>query len=217
MAISGVKSSGNAPQGGAAARSGVAVPPKLSYSSAMAGNGDKAIFLDRDGVINIDTGYPHRVEDFALVEGAAEAIRRANAAGYKVLVATNQGGVALGRYGKDDVTLFHQHMLDTLGAMDARIDAIAFCPHHPESKWESERSCRCRKPEPGMILELAERHGIDLASSAMIGDRATDVEAAEAAGTRGFLFDGGNLDECMAEVLDALAAGTASGDGGAAP
>ena len=173
----------------------------------MAGKGDKAIFLDRDGVINVDGGFTHRVEDFELVPGAADAIRRANAAGYKVLVATNQGGIALGRYGRDDVTLFHQHMLDELGAMDARIDAIAFCPHHPESKWVSERDCDCRKPKPGMILELAERHGIDLAASAMIGDRTTDVEAAEAAGTRGFLFDGGNLDECMAAVLDQLGGG----------
>ena len=142
----------------------------------MARNGDKAIFLDRDGVINVDGGFTHRVEDFELVPGAADAIRRANAAGYKVLVVTNQGGIALGHYGRDDVTLFHQHMLDELGAMDARIDAIAFCPHHPESKWESERTCDCRKPKPGMILELAERHGIDLAASAMIGDRTTDVE-----------------------------------------
>ena len=170
----------------------------------MAENGDKAIFLDRDGVINVDGGFTHRVEDFKLIDGAAGAIRRANKAGYKVLVVTNQGGIALGHYGKDDMTLFHQHMLDTLEGMDARIDAIAFCPHHPESRWETERDCDCRKPKPGMILELAARHRIDLAASALIGDRATDIEAAAAAGTTGFLFEGGDLDDCMKSVLDSL-------------
>ena len=170
----------------------------------MTDSGNKAMFLDRDGVINVDHGYTHRVEDFELVDGAAEAIRRANKAGFKVLVVTNQGGIALGRYGKDDVVLFHQHMIDTLSAMGATIDAIAFCPHHPDSKWASERTCACRKPKPGMILDLAARHGIDLAASAMIGDRTTDVEAAEAAGMRGFLFEGGSLDECMAGALDSL-------------
>ena len=177
----------------------------------MEREGDRAVFLDRDGVINVDVGYPHRIGDFALVDGAAEAIRRANSAGYKVLVATNQGGIALGHYSQDDMALFHQHMLDTLGAMGARIDGIAFCPHHPESKWETERDCECRKPKPGMILDLAGLHGVDPAASAMIGDRATDVEAAAAAGMRGFLFDGGDLDACMAEVLGYLAGGPAGG------
>ena len=185
----------------------------------MAKKGDKAIFLDRDGVINVDGGFTHRVEDFRLIDGAAEAIRRANEAGYKILVVTNQGGIALGHYDQDDMTIFHQHMLETLEAMGARIDAIAFCPHHPGAKRDGDRKCGCRKPKPGMILDLAGRHGVDLGASALIGDRPTDVEAAEAAGVAGFLFEGGSLDDCMARVLEFLEAGGggAGETGGGAP
>ena len=179
----------------------------------MAENGDKAIFLDRDGVIVEDVGYSNRIEDFKLVEGAAEAIRRAGGAGYKTLVATNQGGIAIGCFSEEDMALFHRHMVETLAAMGAHIDDIAFCPHHPKAEREEDRECGCRKPKPGLILDLAGRHGVDVSASAMIGDRATDVEAGEAAGAAGFLFEGGSLDELMKDVLGHLEGGGRRRDG----
>lgn len=170
----------------------------------MASTTNRAIFLDRDGVINIDTGYTHRVDDFAFVPGAARAIRRANEADYKVLVVTNQGGIGLGYYDHDAVALFHHHMLAMLAEEGAHITDIAYCPHHPNAVDPADRSCDCRKPSPKMILDLARRHDINPGLSAMIGDRASDIEAATAAGAEGFLFDGGDLDALMAEILARL-------------
>ena len=167
----------------------------------------KAIFLDRDGVINVDTGFPHRIEEFALIEGAASAIRLANQAKCKVLVVSNQGGIALGKFGHGEVKAFHDHMVSCLEEEGAYITDIEYCPHHPEALEESERHCTCRKPSPEMILRLAERHRIDTNLSALIGDRETDLQAAEAAGVDGFLFDGSvGLDILMAEVLTHLSA-----------
>lgn len=170
----------------------------------MANSWKRAVFLDRDGVINIDTGYPHRIDEFVLIPGAAAAIRRANEAGYSVFVVTNQGGIGLGYFSVDTLTAFHDHMISVLEAEKAIITDIAFCPHHPKALLEENRDCDCRKPKPAMILDLAERHHIDLAASAMIGDRDTDIMAAEAAGVRGFLFDGVNLDHLMQDVLNQL-------------
>lgn len=161
----------------------------------------RAIFLDRDGVINVDDGYTHRIEDFQLMPGAAAAIRRACAAGYHVFVVTNQGGIALGYFTEKDLQRFHDHMLAELNEEKAIITDIAFCPHHPRSPDPAMQTCTCRKPDPGMILSLAEKHSIDLANSAMIGDRETDVEAGQAAGVKAFLFDGENLDTLMQDVL----------------
>lgn len=167
---------------------------------------NRAIFLDRDGVINIDEGYTHRIEDFSLIDGAASAIRRANTAGFKVMVVTNQGGIGLGYYDHADVRSFHAHMQAVLEREAAIITDIAYCPHHPRSPDPGLRDCTCRKPSPEMLLTLASRHNIDLAASAMIGDRDTDVAAGTAAGAHAFLFNGGSLDTLMIEVLDHLAA-----------
>lgn len=167
---------------------------------------NRAIFLDRDGVINIDHGYTYRVADFALVEGAAAAIRHANAAGYLVLVVTNQGGIGLGYYDHDDVRRFHDHMFATLAEEQAVIHDVAYCPHHPKAPDPEHRDCSCRKPSPAMLLGLAEKHDVDLGQSAMIGDRITDLEAGRAAGAQSFLFEGGRLDLLMKTVLTTIRA-----------
>lgn len=177
------------------------------YSPSMETAANKAIFLDRDGVINVDDGYTHRLEDFALMPGAAAAIRRANEAGYKVMVVTNQGGIGLGYYSEDDMRCFHDHMQHQLAEASAVITDIAWCPHHPRAAQPENRNCSCRKPSPKMILDLAERHNIALAKSAMIGDRETDVAAGEAAGMKAYLFDGTDLDKLMRNVLAELNAG----------
>lgn len=164
----------------------------------------RAIFLDRDGVINVDGGYTHRIEDFQLIDGAAAAIRRANEAGYIVLVVTNQGGIGLGYYDHEDVDAFHAHMKTVLEAEGAVISDFAYCPHHPKSPDPAQRECACRKPSPEMILFLAEKHHVDCSASSMIGDRNSDVEAGHAAGMQAFLFDGNNLDTLMINVLATL-------------
>lgn len=151
-----------------------------------------AIFLDRDGTINADTGYTYRKGDLMLIDGVAAGIAEARRAGIPVFIVTNQGGIALGLYSEAAMHAFNRHLLARLIATDADavITDIAFCPHHPEADDPSRRQCDCRKPQPGMLRALAAKHGLDLAKSMMIGDRDTDVAAAEAAGCKGVLYIG---------------------------
>lgn len=163
---------------------------------------NKAVFFDRDGVLNVDTGYPHRIEDMILIEGAPEAIAMAHAQGYKIFIVTNQGGLALNYFDWPVLNRFNQELLARLKAQDIITD-IAICPHHPDAPDPAMRHCQCRKPSPKMIVDLADQHDIDLASSLMIGDRDSDVEAGLAAGCQAFLFEGGRLDEFIAPLLEA--------------
>ena len=163
-----------------------------------------ALFLDRDGVINIDHGYPHRVEDFDFMPDAAEAIKIAYQSGLPIFVVTNQGGIGLGYFDVEAVHRFHAHMCDCLAAKGSQIMDIAFCPHHPNAIDPAMRECSCRKPQPGMILELAKRHQIDISRSVMIGDRDTDLAAASAAGCHGILYSGGSLLPIMMEAVKRL-------------
>jgi D-glycero-D-manno-heptose 1,7-bisphosphate phosphatase len=163
-----------------------------------------AVFLDRDGVLNVDHGYVARREDFQWVEGAIAAVRALNDAGYYVFVATNQSGIARGLYAVEDMQKLHEFMRDELAREGARIDDIRFCPFHPEGTVNAyRRASDWRKPGPGMILDLMKQWPIDLERSVLIGDKQADVEAARAAGIRGLLFSGGNLrDFVRSEVLD---------------
>ncbi|NJO67515.1 MAG: HAD family hydrolase [Rhodospirillales bacterium] len=160
-----------------------------------------AAFFDRDGVLNIDTGYTHRIEDLRLIEGAATAVRRFNDAGWRVFVVTNQGGVAHGYYDEAAVDAFHAELQRRLHVQQAIIDSFYHCPHHPEGSIAGyARRCDCRKPRPGMILQAMADWPIDRDRSIMIGDRDTDIEAAVAAGLRGFLFPGGDLAAFCARI-----------------
>lgn len=156
-----------------------------------------AAFLDRDGVLNVDSGYLYRARDLVWIEGAARAISRLNAAGYLVLVVTNQSGIARGLYTTDDMHGLHRSMADALACAGAKIDAFYYCPHHPEHG--AERDCLCRKPRPGMLERAFREWPVDKARSFMIGDRTTDLEAAAAAGLPGYLFAGGDLDVFVAD------------------
>ena len=149
-----------------------------------------ALFLDRDGVINEDTGFVHRAEDFVLVPGISGLIRAANCAGYKVIVVTNQSGIGRGFFTEEDFEKLSEHMKLAIVADGGRIDAIYFCPHHPtDAIGAYRRACDCRKPAPGMILQAVEEHGLDPAQSLLVGDSARDIEAANAAGiARRILF-----------------------------
>jgi D-glycero-D-manno-heptose 1,7-bisphosphate phosphatase len=153
-----------------------------------------AAFLDRDGVINHDTGYIHRAADFVWVDGAIDAIRYLNERNYLIFVVTNQAGIARGLYGETDVLALHGWVNAQLAIRSARIDAFYFCPHHPtEGMPTYQITCECRKPAPGMLLRAMREWPVKLAGSFMIGDRQTDLEAATAAGVPGHLFSGGNL------------------------
>jgi len=153
-----------------------------------------AAFLDRDGVLNEDSGYVHRPEQVRWVPGAREAVRWLNDCGYFVFIVTNQAGIARGYYGEDDVRRLHDWMNAELRKAGAHFDCAEYCPYHPDGVVDTyRRASEMRKPGPGMLKKLLAEWPIDVAASFMVGDRQTDVEAAAAAGIQGHLFRGGNL------------------------
>jgi D-glycero-D-manno-heptose 1,7-bisphosphate phosphatase len=154
-----------------------------------------AVFLDRDGTLNEDFGYVHRFEDFRWLPGAKDAIRRLNAAGVYVFVVTNQSGVARGLFEEDAVTVLHAGMLEDLRKLGAGIDDFRYCPHHPDVGIDPyRRICACRKPAPGMILDLIAHWPVDPARSVMVGDKAIDVEAGRTAGITAEMVRSGELE-----------------------
>jgi D-glycero-D-manno-heptose 1,7-bisphosphate phosphatase len=177
-----------------------------------------AAFLDRDGVLNVDNGYTHRPEDLSWVPGAREAVLQLNCAGYRVFVVTNQAGVARGHYGEAQVQAFHAHMQDELAEIGAHVDAFYYCPFHEDAANDTYRAVDHpdRKPNPGMILRAMHEWKVDAARSFLIGDKASDIEAARRAGLRSFRFSGGDLRAFTGMVLTqtaggGLAASTANG------
>jgi D-glycero-D-manno-heptose 1,7-bisphosphate phosphatase len=145
-------------------------------------NMNKAVFLDRDGVITEDPPhYAHRVDQVQIIRGSSEAIRLLNERDYLVIVVSNQSGVARGYYQENDIVLFNEEMMRQLLLEDAHIDAIYYCPHYPDGIVEKfSRLCACRKPQPGMLIQAAEQHHIKLKSSYIIGDKLSDIGAGEA-------------------------------------
>lgn len=143
----------------------------------------RAVFLDRDGTINVEKHYLFRPEEFEFYPGAVEAIGRLNAAGFLVIVVTNQSGVARGYFTEQDVATLHRHVDLLLAAAGARVDAYYICPHHPEYGNDLYRqSCDCRKGKPGMLDAARSRFSISMSESFMVGDKASDIQAAQAAG-----------------------------------
>ena len=150
-----------------------------------------AAFLDRDGVLNIDHGYVHRLGELDIVTGASEAVRLLNEAGYLVIVITNQSGVARGLYGEEDVRRFNEELARRLALQGARIDAFYYCPHHPNGSVAPYAiTCDCRKPKPGLLDNAAKDFAIDRSRSFLIGDKDSDIDAAGAFGIKGVRFDG---------------------------
>lgn len=139
-----------------------------------------AVFLDRDGTLNVEKEYLHRIEDWEWIPGAVEAVRMINQMGYLAIVVTNQAGVARGYYNEHNIDVLHRRVDKILEVEGARIDAYYYCPHHPEHG--DVRNCDCRKPAPGMLFAAQRDFDIDLTRSFMIGDKAIDVAAGVAAG-----------------------------------
>ncbi|EAT15126.1 D-glycero-beta-D-manno-heptose 1,7-bisphosphate 7-phosphatase [Desulfuromonas acetoxidans] len=152
-----------------------------------------AVFLDRDGTINVERDYLYRTEDFCFIDGADKAIRQLNDAGFVVVVVTNQSGVARGYYGEKDVERLHEYLSQQLAEIGAHVDGYYYCPHHPQSGQSPYvQECDCRKGKPGMLLQAARELDIDLSRSWMVGDKKADVDAGLAAGCRPVLVRTGH-------------------------
>jgi len=169
----------------------------------------RALFLDRDGVINEEVGYLHRAEDVRWVEGIVPLCRTAQELGYKLVVVTNQAGIGRGLYTAAAFEELMAWMKAELARDGVRLDAVYHCPYHPEhGVGEFQREHEDRKPGPGMLLRAARELALDLRPSVMVGDRCSDVGAANAARLRqAFLLRGTETAECPGEaiVVDALA------------
>ncbi|WP_128926857.1 HAD-IIIA family hydrolase [Bradyrhizobium guangxiense] len=166
-----------------------------------------AVFFDRDGVLNVDKAYVHRIEDFEWIDGAREAIKLCNDLGYYAFVATNQSGVARGYYGVEDVHRLHDWMSGELAAVGAHIDDYQYCPYHEEGTIEAfRRVSDRRKPAPGMIIDCMNGWPVRTEGSLLVGDNDRDVEAAPAAGLPGHLYKDGDLAAFLRPLLKATAA-----------
>ena len=180
-------------------------------------NKQKAIFLDRDGTLNEYVGFLRKEEDFNLLPGVAEAIRKINASEYLAILVTNQPVIARGEVTGAQLNNIHNKMETLLGAEGAYLDAIYYCPHHPHKGYEGEIpalkiDCDCRKPKPGMLLKAAEDYNVDLSSSWMIGDGENDIRAGIAAGCKTGLittdknaeFGQSITDECLLALINKI-------------
>lgn len=157
-------------------------------------NKQKAIFLDRDGTINKYVGFLRKEEEFELIDGVAEAVKKINHSGYLAIVITNQPVIARGEVTFEGLQTIHNKMETLLGKEGAYLDGVYFCPHHPHKGYEGEVSelkidCDCRKPKPGMLLKAAQDFNIDLGQSYMIGDGENDIKAGMAAGCKTVLLN----------------------------
>ena len=158
---------------------------------------NKAVFLDRDGVLNRELGdYVRRFEDFEVLDNF-QALKTMQNKGYLLLVATNQGGLAKGWYTEDELAKMHRHLREVYSEHGVTITDFFYCPHHPDYTGV----CDCRKPKPGLLLQGIEKYSLDPSASYFIGDRDRDMEAAAAARVTGILI---NSDQPLVEVLDQI-------------
>ena len=144
---------------------------------------NKAVFLDRDGTINVDKGFVYRIEDFEFIDGVPEAIRLLNKSNFKVIVITNQSGIGRGYYTEEDVQKLRHFINKELGKYDACVDKFYYCPHHAEAEIEKYRTnCECRKPNSGLLRQAINDFNIDPSESFLIGDTLRDIEPGNAVG-----------------------------------
>jgi D-glycero-D-manno-heptose 1,7-bisphosphate phosphatase len=148
----------------------------------------RAVFLDRDGTVSDEAGYINHIRRFRVYPWTAAAIRRLNDAGLRVILVTNQSGIGRGYFPESLLHEVHGVLEKELEQAGAHLDAIYFCPHHPDARLDQYRQrCSCRKPEPGMLLKAAKDWDLELGASFLVGDRFVDIETAHRAGARGVL------------------------------
>lgn len=172
-------------------------------------NKQKAVFLDRDGVINKYVGFLRNIDDFELLDGVSKAIRKINESGYLAIVVTNQPVIARGEVSFAELTEIHNKMETLLGEDGAYLDAIYFCPHHPDKGFDGEIpelkfDCDCRKPKPGMLIKAAREFNIDLTKSWMVGDSDSDIMAGKNAGCSTVLIGESDENMCASNLLEAV-------------
>ncbi|MDU8925277.1 D-glycero-beta-D-manno-heptose 1,7-bisphosphate 7-phosphatase [Pasteurellaceae bacterium LIM206] len=171
----------------------------------------KAVFLDRDGTLNIDHGYVHEIDQFQFIEGSIEALKTLKEMGYLLVLVTNQSGIARGYFSEDEFLQLTEWMDWSLADRGVDLDGIYYCPHHPEGKGEYRQDCDCRKPKAGMLLQAIKELGIDPARSVMVGDKLEDLQAAATANVKyKVLVRTGKTVTCEGEqfadcVLDSIA------------
>jgi D-glycero-D-manno-heptose 1,7-bisphosphate phosphatase len=152
---------------------------------------ERAVFLDRDGTIIEDVGYLDDCSRMKFLPGAVESIRLLNKSGYKVIIVTNQAGIARGYFSEEKLKEINARMLEKMAGQGAHIDKIYYCPHHIEGSIEEyKKECSWRKPNPGMLEAAAREYDLDIANSFMIGDKINDIEAGHRAGCRTILLTG---------------------------
>ncbi|MFD0966551.1 D-glycero-beta-D-manno-heptose 1,7-bisphosphate 7-phosphatase [Seminibacterium arietis] len=137
----------------------------------------KAIFLDRDGTLNIDYGYVHEIDQFHFIEGSIEALKKLKELGYLLVLVTNQSGIARGYFSEDEFLKLTEWMDWSLADRGVDLDGIYYCPHHPNGHGKYSKNCDCRKPESGMLLQAIKELEIDPEQSFMVGDKIEDLQA----------------------------------------
>ncbi len=180
--------------------------PECRPDTSAPADARPAVFMDRDGVINDDCCFVHRIKDFRFAAGVLATLPALVRRGYRIIVVTNQSGIGRGYFNEEQYRGLTAWMRQQLMEQHAPITAVYHCPHLPED------ACECRKPEPGMLLDAARRHAVDLQRSWMIGDRETDIEAARRAGVahtirigdRGTPTKANHLCQSIAETLDLI-------------
>jgi D-glycero-D-manno-heptose 1,7-bisphosphate phosphatase len=183
--------------------------PSVTIPNGPAADPRPALFLDRDGTLNVDHGYVGSRDRFAWIDGAREAVARATALGWHVFIVTNQSGVGRGLFDIASVDALHAWLADEIRRAGGTIDDVRICPFHPDAALpQFRRDSDCRKPAPGMLLDLIGRWGLNPSRCILVGDQPRDVAAAAAAGVRGHLFPGGDLDAFVAPLLATAAAAT---------
>lgn len=151
-------------------------------------NKNKAIFLDRDGTIIVDVGYPKYPEQVVLLPGAADALKALQEKGFLIIIVSNQSGIGRGYVTSEEAASVHNKFVSLLKDADIVVDGACYCPHAPEEE------CSCRKPSPAMLFNAAERLNIDMQNSFMVGDRGVDIETGRRAGCRTVLMEGNKED-----------------------
>ena len=165
---------------------------------------NKALFLDRDGVINKEKNYLYKIEDFEFIDGVFETCRYFQEQGYLIIIITNQAGIARGKYTENDFDILNRWMLKEFQKENVIISKVYHCPHHPDFSGE----CECRKPKPKMILDAKDDFNLDLNKSILVGDKNTDIEAGINAGIKNnFLITTGHViknNQFSVETVDCL-------------